>query len=311
MDAPEGASEPRRSRKKALLMGAALLVVAGGVVGTFAMRGGPAGRSDVPTIKAAQGPMKVTPEPAPASQEPSRTASVLERAPEKLGSSKVISNEEQPVDLSQVKASPAAPAPAAAKGAFPEPIRVKTVSVRPDGSIVTTMPTPAPAPAPAPRQTTAALPTASTATPAAAPAPAPAPSASAAPPTPPQKMTERAVSNPLPVTPPAASAERRTASATPATPAATTPAASAPAASGGYAVQFSAAGSENEAREKIAATQRRFGDALGGRVPNFVKGEAAGKTVWRVRVGGMTREEASSMCQRIKGQGGDCFVAAN
>jgi hypothetical protein len=285
------------------------------------MRGGSTGRSDVPTIKAAQGPMKVTPEPAPASQEPSRTASVLERGNEKIGSSKVISNEEQPVDLSQVKASPAVPA-AASKSVFPEPIRVKTVSVRPDGTIVTTMPTPAPAPVaaptPAPRQATASLPTSTT--PAAAPPPAaaaataaraPVPAPAAAPaPAPPQKMTERAVSTPLPVTPPAASADRRTASATPAA-TSPAPAPAAPAASGGYAVQFSAAGSENEAREKIAATQRRFGDALSGRGPSFVKGEAAGRTVWRVRVGGMSREEASSMCQRIKGQGGDCFVAAN
>jgi cell division septation protein DedD len=101
---------------------------------------------------------------------------------------------------------------------------------------------------------------------------------------------------------------RQLASAQPAPAAARAPAASA---SGGYAVQFSAAASEQEAREKIAATQRRFADALGGRTPTFIKGEAGSRTVWRVRVGGMSREEASSMCQRIKGQGGDCFVAAN
>jgi len=338
-ETPEEAP-PRRSSKKFLLMGAAALVVVGGIGATFATRGGgTASKTDVPTIKAASGPMKVTPEPvAPANNsEPARNASVLERgASERLTSSRVVNNEEQPVDLSQVRAAAAQPpatassgsSPAAANaarpaGIFPEPIKVKTVSVRPDGTIVTAVTTPAPAPAPtslapaagASRQVSS-TPTGST--PAAAPVPAPnqRSAASAPAPTPAaapaagQKSTERASSTPLPVPGSGSSTSsdlpRQLASAQPAP--APAPAA---AAAGGFAVQFSAAASEQEAREKIAATQRRFGDVLGNRVPTFVKGEAGSRTVWRVRVGGMSREEASSMCQRIKGQGGDCFVAAN
>lgn len=332
-DAPEEAP-PRRSSKKLLLMGAAALVVVGGIGATFATRSGPSGKSDVPTIKAQTGPMKVTPEPnttaSANTSDAARTASVLDRNnTERLNTSRVVNNVEQPVDLSQVRAAPAQPATASTGttdqsgnaqrqgGIFPDPIKVKTVSVRPDGSIVTAVTTPTPPPvslapaAPAPRQV-ASTPTGSTppqapARAAAGPSPAPAPTAAPAPP--PAKTTERATSTPLPVPGSGSSTSsdlpRQLASAQPA-------AAPAPSSgSGGFAVQFSAAASEQEAREKIAATQRRFADALGGRTPTFIKGEAGSRTVWRVRVGGMTRDEASSMCQRIKGQGGDCFVAAN
>ena len=341
-DATEEAP-PRRSSKKFLLMGAAALVVVGGIGATFVTRGGSSGKSDVPTIKAQSGPMKVTPEPTPSANasEPARNASVLERGnTEKLNASRVVNNEEQPVDLSQVKSSGLPPAtassgssaPAAAgnrpAGVFPEPIKVKTVSVRPDGTIVTAVTTPAPAAAPTslapaappPRQvsttptgsTPAPAPSQRAAAPAAAPAPAPVASAPAPSPAPTPKSTERATSTPLPVAGSGSSTSsdlpRQLASAQPAPPPAPSPAASS---SGGFAVQFSAAASEQEAREKIAATQRRFADALGGRTPTFIKGEAGSRIVWRVRVGGMSREEASTMCQRIKGQGGDCFVAAN
>ena len=344
-DVPEEAP-PRRSSKKLLLMGAAALVVVGGIGATFATRSGPSGKSDVPTIKAQTGPMKVTPEPSTTASantsDAARTASVLDRNnTERLNTSRVVNNVEQPVDLSQVRTAPTQPATASTGttdqganaqrqgGIFPDPIKVKTVSVRPDGTIVTAVTTPTPPPvslapaAPAPRQVSS-TPTGSTPSPAparaAAPAPAPAPAPAAAPaPAPSPKSTERATSTPLPVPGTGSSTSsdlpRQLASAQPAPTRAAAPApapaAAAPSGSGGYAVQFSAAASEQEAREKIAATQRRFADALGGRTPTFIKGEAGSRTVWRVRVGGMSRDEASSMCQRIKGQGGDCFVAAN
>jgi SPOR domain len=33
--------------------------------------------------------------------------------------------------------------------------------------------------------------------------------------------------------------------------------------------------------------------------------------VYRVRVGNMSRDEAVSMCERLKASGGSCFVARN
>jgi hypothetical protein len=289
----------RRSRTAIYALGGALCLVVAGVAGTYAFRSGPAIVASAPTIKAASGPLKVVPEgPAPSSASPS-SATVLDKAGEKIGASRVVTSEEQPVDLSQVRTAtiPAAGAPAKSGNGFPEPIKVKTVSVRPDGTIIQPG-------APAPQRTasnvtgstppavSAAAPAAPVAPPAVV-APAPAPAAG--------KTTVR-------VTPPSETPAPRpvqTASVAPAV--GSTPAV----AKGGFAVQLSAAGSENEARASIAKYQRQFGSALGSHSPGVVKGEANGRDVWRIRVGGLSREDALSMCTSIKGSGGSCFVAAN
>ncbi len=36
-----------------------------------------------------------------------------------------------------------------------------------------------------------------------------------------------------------------------------------------------------------------------------------GKTIFRVRVGPLAKEEASSLCSTLQGAGGQCFVAKN
>ena len=41
------------------------------------------------------------------------------------------------------------------------------------------------------------------------------------------------------------------------------------------------------------------------------KAEVNGNTIYRVRVGPMSKEEASSLCSKLQGQGGQCFVAKN
>ena len=41
------------------------------------------------------------------------------------------------------------------------------------------------------------------------------------------------------------------------------------------------------------------------------KAEVNGNTVFRVRVGPMSRDDASSLCSSVQGQGGQCFVAKN
>ncbi len=283
----------RRSRTAIYALGGALCLVVAGVAGTYAFRSGPEVVASAPTIKAASGPLKVVPEgPAPSSAS-SSSATVLDKAGEKIGASRVVTSEEQPVDLSQVRTAsiPAAGAPARSGNGFPEPIKVKTVSVRPDGTIIQ--------PGVAAPQRTASNVTGSTppAVSAAAPAPAPAAAPAAAS----GKTTAR-------VTPPS-----ETPSPKPVQAAAVVPSGAAipSVAKGGFAVQLSAAGSENEARASIAKYQRQFGSALGSHSPGVVKGEANGRDVWRIRVGGLSREDALSMCTSIKGSGGSCFVAAN
>ncbi len=296
--------EPQRKSRKAIYaMGGALCVVLAGVAGTYAFRSTPATEASAPTIKAVSGPLKVVPEtPAPAGgATTAATSTVLDKSGEKIGSSRVVSSEEQPVDLSQVRTAtiPAANAPARPNNAFPEPIKVKTVSVRPDGTIISPAETaarPTNPPIMPPQQRTASAASApQPAVPAAAaPAPAPAaPAGSAA------KTTNRVAA---PTEAPAAK---------PVQTAAATPVQAPSVAKGGFAVQLAAAGSEAEARDKIGKYQRQFASSLNGHAPGVVKGDVNGKSVWRIRVGGLAREEALSICTGIKDAGGACFVAAN
>ena len=302
----------RRSRLAVFALGGALCVVLAGVGGTYALRGGPAVPSNAPTIKAATGPLKVAPEAPAQSTAPANAASVLDKAGEKIGASRVVTTEEQPVDLSQVRT---ASIPARAASPFPEPIRVKTVSVRPDGTIISAMDAPArPAaaavtPPPAPQRTASNVtgstpPATAPASPAARAPVAPvaaAPTSSPAPAAPQAKTTAR-------VSPPSEAPAPRPIVAASATPAqASTPTV----AKGGFAVQLAAAGSDAEARDRIGKYQRQYAAALDGHMPGVVQGEANGKQVWRIRVGGLSREDAVSMCVSIKDSGGSCFVATN
>jgi hypothetical protein len=79
---------------------------------------------------------------------------------------------------------------------------------------------------------------------------------------------------------------------------------------GGYSVQLAVRGSEGEAQTAFQQLQKKYDD-LGG-VPSMIrKAEVNGNTVYRVRVGPMSRDEASSLCSKLQGQGGQCFVAKN
>jgi cell division septation protein DedD len=82
------------------------------------------------------------------------------------------------------------------------------------------------------------------------------------------------------------------------------------ASAGGFAVQLGVSSSEAEAKTTLQRLQQKYAD-LGGYAPMVRKAEANGSTIYRVRVGPMAREEASSLCSKIQGQGGQCFVAKN
>lgn len=77
-------------------------------------------------------------------------------------------------------------------------------------------------------------------------------------------------------------------------------------------VQLGAPGSESEARASFAALQRRFGDQLSGESPTIRRAELGnGRTVYRLRVGPYSREDAAEKCQALQAAGGQCFVARN
>jgi len=76
-------------------------------------------------------------------------------------------------------------------------------------------------------------------------------------------------------------------------------------------VQLAAPRSEADARSAIQRLQSKYSDALGDASLGVRKGEKDGETIYRVRTSGMSKTEAVAMCQKLKADGGDCFVAKN
>lgn len=400
-EAETAAPAPRRSGlfglSRAAMIAAVLGVGAVTVGGVLALRGGgKATTGEPPLIQASKQPVKVAP-PAAA---PAPAASTDGKPAEDAGA-RPASGAEEPLDLAREaqtrvkaiavgpdgqptgKALSAAP-PAAEPGSslvaagFPEPKRVRTVTVRPDGSLVGAAPAaPVASPAPAAVIPPPPIPTAPVA---AAPIATPVASAPAAPPraqleegaqTPPARpkvatapvaapRTPSAAASPKPPTvrpaaPPAAPrpvaatpapaaepadqpsdvvqvrplfsdgpaaaprasneplrlAPETTASAPRAAPARVAAAEPADDAGGSYAVQLAASPSEQEARAAAQRMTSRFGGELGGRSAAVRKAEVSGKTVYRVRVGGMSKEGAAALCGRLQSAGGNCFIARN
>ena len=310
-----------------MLLGSAAAVLVVGLSVTFAMRGGPTS-ANAPTIRASGEPFKIQPEAKPTGEKPSQAATILDRnGSERLAASRVVTREEQPVDVRvagrqasaaypTAKPGPTMGAPTsglptagpAANGYFPEARRVRTVSVRPDGSIIE-------APQAAPARAAPASPAMAPARPV-APAPArpvaPAPGQTAAP-TPvrvatatPPKTSDRAA----PTTTASTSATATPANAAPRAASPQSAAvASTPRGGGGFAVQLAAPGSESEARAAISRLQQRYGAALGGRQPTVRKATVGEKEIYRVRVVGLSQADANGMCEKLKSSGGSCFVA--
>ncbi len=329
--------QPQRRSRAKLLIGAAVVIAAGGLAAALTMRGG-SSFGDAPTIMANSGPVKVQPaQPVEDTSKPN--ISVLERGANTQRDSKVVQSEEQPVDLgtaarnanqrpartgeagAPVTLAPPPPPPVA-NSLFAEPKRVKSVAVRPDGSIIDPNAPAAPVAPPAATIAKPAAPAAPTGKPgdmaalvaastgAAEPTKAatrvtdakPAPAAPAMP-LPPQ----RAGSAPMNIvaTAPAAPA--------PAAPKATAPAAAsvatATAAAGTYAVQLVGTTSSDEAKSALERVNTKYRSELGSNRPVIVKAEDGGRTVYRVRVINLSNDDATRLCTKLKSSGGTCFVA--
>ncbi len=206
-----------------------------------------------------------------------------------------------------------------------EPKKVKTISVRPDGTLLPNdMPPQAasvavvsPPPAVPHKPTMPATPTAKASTPKTSGRVATTPpqlagggdgDGAAAP----RRPAAPPVAKPKPAAPrPVASKPLNLASAQEGDGTAAAPATSGAASSGGFAVQLAAPGSEQEARETSARLQKKFASELEGRYPSIHKAAIGDKSVYRVRVGGLSREEATALCEKLHAGGGNCFVAKN
>jgi hypothetical protein len=326
-----GAPARPKSRKVMMTAGVIAAVAVLGVGGAL-MLNSPAtmiAGGEPPLITATNEPSKVQPQSPGGVEIPNQNKQIYERG-NRDTQTQVVNREEQPVDVRQAARAAAPTAsvtPPAGNGLnLGEPRKVRTVSIRPDGTIIsadapTTVPTapaalslPPAAQAASTPSTTPVQPRTMPAVAPTAPAPAtPAPRAVAA--TPAAPTTGGSSPQQAPSATPAAPAPQRIAAAQPValapTPAAPASASASDTASiGGFAVQLGVSPSEADARTTLQRLQQKFPD-LGGATPLIRKAEVNGNTIYRVRVGPMTRDDASSLCSKVQGQGGQCFVAKN
>jgi hypothetical protein len=279
---------------------AAIAVIATGGIGwSFAHRSGSLGSREIATINAPDGPTKVHPAVEAEVNIDKPDATVLDRQ-ESAPVKRVVSHQEQPVDpkveprVVQLGAGPvdAPHEPPPVPG--PEPKKVKTVSIRPDGTILANAAVPpavvkatgAPAKEAAEKK--------SSATPKSPAKPTTTPRAEVKnKPKPPQK-TAAVDDNAEPAGADAAPAEE-----------------SHKIDRGAFAVQFGAATTEQEAHALVTKVAGKYGAQLGGHRPTFKPAKVGDKTVYRVRVGGISKEAAAAVCGKVKASGGNCFVAGN
>jgi hypothetical protein len=381
-DAAPGAE---KSSRKGLYAagGVAAVALVGGLVFLFSdgssvdVNSGPP-----PIIAGLQGPLKVYPE----SEQPPDDSSTSKLIYDRVGTQNGQAGERM---VFPEKTTPAKLPPAPTDADTTDPLvpgaskKVRTVKVRPDGTIISGQPDTTPAPAPARAvETTPIRPTVTQ--PAEQPAPAPATQTATAPsvpvtpavpqpqaPAPVQNGTPAivstvpvtagqpdATSTPVPTisvvprkkpavpvqvarapqaqapaqtpaptrtqTPPATGSgpldlnnpgtATQPAAAQPTVPRATTP----PASTGGriapgtYIVQVTSQRSEAAARNAYRGLQQKYPGILGNRQAVIVSANIQDRgTYYRARIPAGSRAEAISLCESLKGAGGDCFVRRN
>ncbi|MVA79645.1 hypothetical protein GOZ89_09465 [Agrobacterium vitis] len=348
--------EPRGSRRWVAMAAAAVVVLVGGggVYAWMKTSGGETFSSSEPkVVMADKGPVKVVPADPGGKSVPNQNKAVYDRVsgstPDQPQQKSLISSQEEPVDVAQRTLEPdnlpleqeseadnvgmsgdaaqtgqnGQPGDPAKQGDQQSlsPRKVKTMIVRPDGSLVT-------------QETTAQQPAASqpSAAQGGAPQPAAAQPGSAAPQSVEQAMATAdtataapdaaqdnagvpAPNMPVPRNRPAAAPVQTAAAAakspTPAaTPVSASPAsASTAASSGGYLVQISSLPSEADAQKSYKNLSAKFGSVIGGRGVDIKAADIPGKgTYYRVRIPAGSKDEAVSLCERYRGAGGNCMV---
>jgi cell division protein FtsN len=270
-----------------LLIVLALLVLAmfAGVVWLAYTQGVARGRTETPVLTAENGPARIAPQNPSGVKQPYKGFKIYEQpAP--------------PDDEVDTSSTPAASAPVA-PAAKPAPVAVM------------------PPPPPAPAKPVAAA----TAPPVVAKAAAPAPKVTAATPAPAPvksppvsaKPAQVVVKNDLP--PPAAgpaTAAPRSLALVPAKPVSSpvAPVATSAAASGAYVLQIGAYKSQADADSAWSAYKAKHAALLSGASDNVQQADLGDKGTWyRLRIVGFpSKDVASAMCDRLKADGGTCFL---
>lgn len=325
---------PPRRRLSVIAIAAVSAIAVVGTAGAFGYRSlfGSSGSSPPPIIKPDPAPTKVVP---PSKVEAQSNKLIYDRVGERNSGEKIVSREEQPLDINKATQSSGFPGAVATAQSMPsanapvipaidQPKKVHTIAIRPDQpsaavdpspapppsrtAAVKPAPTPAPKPASAPQRLASAPPVATAdaedATPVARAVPTPARPAAPV----------RNANAPLSLTPDASprAEPTRTASAPPPPPRS----APAPIANGGggqYAVQVSSQRSEAEAEAAFRSLQGKFPGQLGGK-PHVIRRADLGEkgTYYRALVGPFANASAASeLCQSLKSAGGSCLIQKN
>ena len=79
--------------------------------------------------------------------------------------------------------------------------------------------------------------------------------------------------------------------------------------SGGWSVQLAAPKSEAEAQSTLTRLNSKYAAELNGSPIGVHKAQVNGETIYRLRVSGLTKADAAALCARLKGEGGECFIA--
>ena len=284
---------------------AAVGVIGLGSAGAYSMLT-PAAEVEAPLVVASTAPVKVRPKDEGGTAVMNADNAVFAEQAQAAKQERLVETPRAPVQV----AAAAAPQ---TKRAAPVPARkVRTVVVRPDGTIVTTeagaeavvgaLPRAAAAPAPAAPEAPsiderlAQIKTPPVDRPQAAairseaPAPAPVMKAVAKAPEPKPVVAEakpEPVAKPVEVAAPAASTLKP----------------------GGYVVQISAQRSQEGAEKFWTNMKRKFAGIIGARGVDYQRKEIAGKgTYYRVRVVAESKADARGVCSALKKAGGSCFV---
>jgi SPOR domain len=290
-------NENRRRRPGGLLTVVVVLGLAVvGTAGAYAYRSytGSPRSGTPPVIKADNAPNKVVP---PTQSSDNSGKLIYDRIGNSAGPERVVSREEQPVDVNANAPRPAFPsvvqdgAPTQqASNTAPDdsgaeaPRKIRTVPIRGDQANGAPMMARSAPPAPSAVRTI------------------PAPTATSAQP---------ASNAPISLSPNAAAPNVRSASA------AIPPAAAAPSAvtrtTGNYLVQIASQKSEAEAQASYRAAQAKYGNLIGTMSPIIKRADLGDKGVYyRAMVGPFqTSDEATKFCSNLRIAGGNCVVQRN
>jgi hypothetical protein len=338
---------PPRRRLGIIAIAAVFALAVIGTVGAFGYRalfGSSAPSGPPPVIKAETTPSKIV--PAADSKDPKSSKLIYDRVNNNGQNEKIVSREEQPVDIKDKPVGTVLPQGQSAPGGSMrqsalgsgvvgvEPKKIHTIAIHPNqaaGSasgqppVAASAPAPMPAPAPAHAQPAppakppraaaepAPRPVAHAEAPArhaAAPSNAPlslSPNASA-----PARTAQRSVrtaavaATPTRIAPARAVAPTHTAPTRAAAPTRIAPAAS----SGGYAVQIASRHNEADAKVSFHSLQAKYPRQLGGRQPLIRRVDLGAKGIYyRAMVGPFgSAEEASKLCSSLKAAGGQCLI---